>query len=231
MSKQTQGERQQHGDMEQSVADYLHDHHDFFERHLDLLEELKIPHPSGSAASLIERQVRRLQEENRRIKGKLMQMVDNARDNDRITERMHGLALALLAADGVDEVAITVDDIFRNGFGADAVALRLLDPGGGGVEGINTPLLSADEFAPLRPYLDKRRPDCERLSAKLLERLFGDDAVRIASTVVLPLAATRDYGLLVVGSEDERRFQPGMGTHYLERMADLVSHALSRHIG
>jgi len=34
-------------------------------------------------------------------------------------------------------------------------------------------------------------------------------------------------GLLALASEDEKRFYPGMGTMYLERLADLVAAALA----
>ncbi|GAB6042082.1 DUF484 family protein [Endothiovibrio diazotrophicus] len=217
---------------ERSVADYLHTNPHFFERHLDLLEELRVPHPAGGAVSLIERQVQRLQHENHKIKGKLLQMVENARENERINDRMHGLALALMEADGLDEVAITIDDVFRNDFNADAVALRLLEREGIPA-GTNTPRVPVGDpaFAPLYRFVERRKPDCERLNEVERRHLFGEQAGRIASTVVIPLHGSADYGLLVVGSEDADRFHPGQGTLYLERMGELISRALRRHIG
>lgn len=218
---------------EREVADYLHAHPDFFERHLDLLEELKVPHPSGSAISLVERQVERLRHENMKVKGKLLQMVENARDNERINGRMQALAMALMEADGLDEVVITIDDVFRNDFNADAVSLKLLANKAIESEGINTPLVAANDrgFSSLRRFVERRKPDCERLNDEERGYLFGEQGPTIGSSVVIPLHGSGDYGLLVVGSEDQDRFHPGMGTLYLERMGELVSRALRRHIG
>ena len=42
-------------EFEQEMADYLSEHHDFFTRHSRLLADLRIPHDSGIAVSLIEK--------------------------------------------------------------------------------------------------------------------------------------------------------------------------------
>lgn len=232
MSKQIQADQEDTTSIEQMVADYLHAHPDFFERHLDLVEELRVPHPSGVAASLIERQVTRLQEQNRQLKRKMLELVENARDNERINERMHGLALALMDSRGVDDVVITVDDVFRNDFHADAVALRVLAADGKRGEAGNTPLIGADDadFKPLRRFLRTRKPQCERLTPMELGYLFGDQAERINSTVMVPLMERSERGLLAIGSEDLERFREGMGTLYLERMGELVGRALQAHL-
>jgi uncharacterized protein YigA (DUF484 family) len=41
-------------------------------------------------------------------------------------------------------------------------------------------------------------------------------------------AAPQAFGLLVLGSPDPARFQQGMGTAFLERIAEIASAALSR---
>ena len=45
-----------------TVRDYLKDHPDFFERHPDMLDHLHISHSTGSAVSLVEKQVSVLRE-------------------------------------------------------------------------------------------------------------------------------------------------------------------------
>ena len=50
---------------EDSIADYLKSHPDFFERHAPLVLGLKLPHRAGGAAiSLVERQVSMLLKRN-----------------------------------------------------------------------------------------------------------------------------------------------------------------------
>jgi uncharacterized protein YigA (DUF484 family) len=58
-----------------------------------------------------------------------------------------------------------------------------------------------------------------------------DDGSSVQSLAMLPLRIGADpatFGLLVLGSADKERFQIGMGTTFLERIAELASAALAR---
>ena len=46
----------------EQIEAWLREHPEFFENHPDLLAELSLPHESGSAISLVERQVRLLRD-------------------------------------------------------------------------------------------------------------------------------------------------------------------------
>jgi uncharacterized protein YigA (DUF484 family) len=92
-----------------AVADYLAEHPDFLHDHPDLLAELLIPHATGSAVSLIERQVQVLRDKHAIAQRQLHQLIEVARDNDRLAERMHQLALALLDCTTLADVIGAVD--------------------------------------------------------------------------------------------------------------------------
>ena len=56
-------------------------------------------------------------------------------------------------------------------------------------------------------------------------------AVAAATVALIPVRtgrAQQAFGLLVLASPDPQRFHAGMGTDFLERMADLAGAALSR---
>jgi uncharacterized protein YigA (DUF484 family) len=58
-----------------------------------------------------------------------------------------------------------------------------------------------------------------------------EDAAAIRSLAMLPLrvgASPEAFGMLVLGSADRERFQAGMSTDFLARLAELTSAALSR---
>ena len=61
-----------------------------------------------------------------------------------------------------------------------------------------------------------------------------DDATTAMSVAMIPLrdgpitGVTPAFGMLVLASPDPQRFASGMGTDFLERMAELGSAALSR---
>jgi uncharacterized protein len=65
---------------------------------------------------------------------------------------------------------------------------------------------------------------CGRLKLEKLEFLFAERAEQVASAVVIPL---NPVGLLAVGSSDPNRFHPGMGTVFLEQMAELIRTAIA----
>ena len=80
----------------QQVADYLLAHPDYFQDHPELLNQLHIRHHAGDAISLIEYQVRTLRDQNTQLKLKLRELVNVARVNDRLSERVMRLALTLM---------------------------------------------------------------------------------------------------------------------------------------
>ena len=73
-----------------------------------------------------------------------------------------------------------------------------------------------------------------RLALGTTERLWPALAVRVASRLSgtpLPLRKPGEqeaFGLLVLASPDPQRFEAGMGTDFLQRIADIASAALSR---
>lgn len=110
---------------EQQVVDYLLQHPDFFHSHLELLNDLKVPHQSGSAVSLVERQVSVLREKNRYYEARLSEVVEAVHDNQRLHMSLQRLAVNLLGADSLDDVLAIVDDELRHKLGTDFIAFRL----------------------------------------------------------------------------------------------------------
>ena len=74
------------------------------ERHPDLLVELSLPHDSGNAISLVERQVSVLRERNIDTRQRLVSLIENARGNDKLFEKSKRLILALLDAQTVQDI-------------------------------------------------------------------------------------------------------------------------------
>ena len=63
----------------EQVANYLQQHPAFFVDHQDLLGDLFLPHESGPAVSLVERQVSILRERNIDMRNRLSKLLYNAR--------------------------------------------------------------------------------------------------------------------------------------------------------
>ena len=114
---------------DESVRDYLEANPDFFERHSALLSELSVPHGSGEAVSLVERQVSMLRQKEIKLQRQLKDLIEVARANDTLAAKIHALGLQLLAAKELGETVSAVEKAMRSGFGADQSILVLFaDP-------------------------------------------------------------------------------------------------------
>ena len=64
------------------IEEYLEHHPDFFNEHLNLLEQLSIPHPSGTAVSLISKQLEIFRTKYQELENQLNTLIEIARSND-----------------------------------------------------------------------------------------------------------------------------------------------------
>lgn len=215
---------------EDQVVDYLISHPEFFHAHYLLLNDLEIPHDSGTAVSLVERQVAVLREKNQNFETKLREMVDAVHDNQRLHLSLHRLAVNLFAADGLDDLMGIVDDELRHKLGTDFVYFRLSTEDEierEDSEFSHTYVEREDEvllsFAPL---IQKKRIQCGRFTQDQMLQLFMEDAEDVRSAAVIPIEDAGIYGLIALGSVDEKRYHPGMGTDFLSSLSDLLSAAM-----
>jgi uncharacterized protein YigA (DUF484 family) len=211
--------------MPEIVAKYLRKYPDFLARHPDVLEVLRLPHESGAAVSLIEKQVELLREKNRTLTRKLNQLVKVATDNEELMFRLHGLTIELMATDDLGAFFDRLSEALLSEFNADILNITLFDLK---VEaGARTPLFSAHRDDPdLQQFgdqLEKGRIVCGRLNRNKLDFLFGQRAQWVESTAMVPLD---DAGLMAIGSADPARFYPGMGTMFLDLLASVVTRRL-----
>src|SRR5580693_10764279 len=103
-----------------SVAEYLQTYPDFFERNSPLLAKLRLPHlrDVGSTGSLVERQVEVLRERNQSLERKLKELVDVARANDALADRIHRLSQRLIQAHTLLDSINAVETSLREDFEA-----------------------------------------------------------------------------------------------------------------
>jgi uncharacterized protein YigA (DUF484 family) len=171
--------------------------------------------------SLIERQVQVLRDENRDLQRQLRELLGNARDNDALTARLHRFALAMVDARALDDALDAARDILRQDFNLEGVCLL--------VRGHAAADRQLDELLRRAP---DGKPVCgEAPEAATLRALFGDGATDIKTWALVTLGGASPFGALAVGSRDPYRFHAGMGTVFLTRLGELLTHALARHRG
>jgi len=208
---------------ESDIEAWLLDHPDFFQRHLDCLETLEIPHPCGDAVSLVARQIELLRDKNRRLEKQLADILRIARDNDTLLRRFHQLTIAQLDAGSLDDALAALRWLLHDCFQADFVAVKLIQPV------IDCPIRNlcvpedSPELAHFQQILSEGKPECGKPSAGQAEFLFGSDGPEAQSYALVPLQHAGLKGVLAIGSRDPERFQAGMGSLFLSQMSDVVA--------
>ena len=214
---------------EESIANYLQRHPEFFERHQALLARLKLPHArGGSTISLVERQIEVLREKQAQLEGKLAELVRVARANDAIAERLHRFTRRLLRVHSRGEALTRIEAGLREDFDAFHAALVLVDA----LADPTTPRFArtvpADD-ANLKSFeslFASGKPRCGQARDSQREFLFGPEGLELGSVALVPLGEKGCLGLLALGRPDRDRFHPGMSTEFLTRLAELVADSL-----
>lgn len=216
------------------IAGYLRSHPEFFEDYAEVLADVTLPHPhDGRAISLTERQLLTLREKNQLLEGKLRELVGFGEENDAISEKLHRFALTLFAPPNLDALARAVRENLQEIFAVPHAALRIWT-GQPDQEGL--PEFEAVSLELCSHVGGMASPTCGAEAPHGIPDWFGEDGPRLQSFALVPLreplatGAEEPFGLLVLASEDARRFHADMGTLFLKRLGDLVSAALQRHL-
>lgn len=226
---------------EATVSRFLRDNPDFFTRNTKLLSELKLPHQHNGAISLVERQITVLREQSLRYQAQLKELIQIARDNDRLNERMQSLTLRFIETNDINEVLVLLNLALCNDFAADAVTLFLmLDEGHlplqrATMEPLEVVYLGrGSEICGFEKIMAAGEPHCGQFNHDQRDALFGVHADSVGSAVLLPLYTSlanghKPLGLLAIGSQQAGRFHTGMGTLFLKYLAELLSRQLWPH--
>ncbi|MCP5143873.1 MAG: DUF484 family protein [Gammaproteobacteria bacterium] len=206
-----------------SIVEYLRAHPGFFERNRALLKELVVPHDSGDAVSLIERQLAVIREENSALKQRLEQLIDIAKANEALNARIHALALELMAASGPQAIFTALRERLRTVLRAEGVAVRIFaepafidDQGGREFVG-----RTSTRRGPFAQMLEAAKPQCGHITRLQSEALF--DREQVGSAVVLPLRGKHWDGVLGMRSDNAQRFEADMGTELLTYLAEVAT--------
>ena len=212
---------------EDLVAKYLKENPEFFVKNSAILSELNIPHETGTAISLVEKQLLVLREQNKETNEKIYELIEIARKNEALARRMHQLALTLMDNKEPGGIFIAMYDDLKKNFHADIVAVRLF---------VHSSIIndsSLEEFVEknsieknlFKELLEKKEPVSGKMNLDQQAFLFNSDldVGAIASSVIVPLYGKNWEGILAIGSFDSRHFQPGMGIELLSNLGEMLS--------
>ncbi len=211
---------------ESDVADYLAKNPDFFMRHKPLLEVMAVPHESGRAISLIERQTSLLRDRNQQLTVHLSDLIDTARHNDSQFDKTKRMVLSLLDSATLDDVAVALEESLCRDFYGDETSLVLFSDNPLNVN--NLRILPRATAGVIEPLMTTNLPTCGQLQLIENRFLFEDQAIKVQSAAVIPLVKGETIGLLAIGSYDPYYFQSSQGTLFLSYVGEVLSRVASR---
>ena len=212
------------------VAEYLRSHPEFFEHRPDALRDLELHHQPGHAAvSLVQRQVAMLRSRNEELRAQLNELVDVARDNHELVEKIHQLTVSLMAEVDTEQRVHLLRTRLQEDFGVEHAVLIMF--------AVPCAIAAHDRFlkivksrdAGLKSFASFRKSDeplCVRLSPAQKRFAFGDREADVHSAALIPLGSHAEHGFIVIGSRDPDYFHPGKRADYLRRLGEVVSAAL-----
>ena len=216
---------------EDDIADYLANTPDFFERHAELLASVHLTSPhSKRTVSLQERQAEMLRDKIKLLEHRLMDMIRHGNENALLSDRLLRWAGSLFLTADTGSMPAQIASQIQEQFLVPQVGIK--------VWGVAGPLASS-------AFAQGVSEDAKLFANSLTEPFCGvntgfeavtwlDDPEAAASIALLPLrfasagGMTPAFGLLVLSSPDAQRFNSGMGTDFLQRVAEIASAALSR---
>lgn len=217
-----------------AVRQFLTMNPDFFNHHSDVLPRLHIPHETGGAVSLIEKQVSVLRGKCNRLESSLRDLISVARENERLHMRLHRLIQDIISAESLEQLVTVSRDSLIENFKADDVRLFLTSPNENN-ESLDKAFArraqnnhyTVSSKDPLFDMFSKNFADGETFCGELDDEqralLCTGCETELASAALIPLQFNGAVGALIMGSADATRFTAGKGVMFLNQLGEVLS--------
>ena len=202
---------------DEDIEIYLLKNTDFFIRHPSLLAELDIANPDQSISSLLDKQVKKLRDEQDELNKLLTRFLSRAKENEDLYIKTKNLILAMIKAkdkkDMLDKVASHFKDNFQVEF------FKIDEISNNSIEKLS------DEIG---HDLKSEKIFSGTFNINKMEALFGK--LKPASAVVSAINLHKNnYLLIKFGSNDSSKCIGDEGTSFLSFIKEALSSLLKRY--
>lgn len=214
---------------EDDIRDFLVQNPDYLQKNPELLGLLQIPHASGAAVSLVERQVSVLRERNVDLRHRLRDLGSTARDNDQLFADTRKLVLAILGSQSLEDLEKALVAALRESFDVEYASLLLFDDAAaeGHPDGSTIRRVPESQVrGRLDALLNRGNAGCGALRAEDFAFLFPGAQIVGSAAVALIGDSGPALGLLAVGSSNAGHYERDMGTLFLEFAAEVLARVL-----
>ncbi len=191
------------------VEIFLLENLNFFESRESLVSELKFKHSSSSASSILERQVKKLREEHKKLMSLLSSFMKTASINEELFNKSKELTLKILGSNSKKEIVSIVESSFSDDFKVDQCLLDFYKN------------KEIDDIENITGFsLHKGAIHCGSFSNEKIEALFKDK--KIESIVIAVIIVKDQIGLLKLGSHDRTRYSGDEDTTFIRYIRDIL---------
>ena len=194
---------------------FLLDNLDFFESRESLVGELKFKHSSASAASILERQVKKLREEHKNLMDLLSSFMKTASTNEDLFNKSKDLTLEILDSGTKQETINVVQSSFSNDFKVDKCSFEFYK---------NNEIQEIENITDLSFH--KGAIHCGSFSSEKMNVLFKDESIQ--SMVVAVVVIKNEIGLLKIGSFDRAKYLGDEDTTFIQYIRDILEVKLTK---
>ena len=194
---------------------FLLDNLDFFESRESLVGELKFKHSSASAASILERQVKKLREEHKNLMDLLSSFMKTASTNEDLFNKSKDLTLKILDSVTKQEIINVVESSFSNDFKVDKCSFEFYK---------NNEIQEIENITGLSFH--KGAIHCGSFSSEKMNVLFKDESIQ--SMVVAVVVIKNEIGLLKIGSFDRAKYLGDEDTTFIQYIRDILEVKLTK---
>ena len=188
---------------------YLLKNTDFFLTRESIVSELNFKHSPGEAESLLERQVRKLRNEQKDLLNNLSIFLSNASENEELFTKSKALIIKLVAAEDEDALVELMLASLKKIFSVDAAHLKFFT---------NSQMNSLEENTGMSFSVGETKHGS--FANDKIKILFGDDSIK--SVVISVFKNKNRIGLLLIGSKDKTRYLGDEDTTFIEFIRDIM---------
>lgn len=201
------------------IVKYLSGNPEFFVDNKDLLTRLRVPHDSGSAVSLVEKQVSVLRGRCNSLENSLRDLIAVARHNENLHQRLHTLIQDIITAPKMTDIVSLTQSSLSENFSAEDVHIMLIAPAPKRKKTARSSRKSAEKTASAEKSATKK-PVRSR-PPKLMD-VEGATVVRHSDRRIKHFNDVFDSGETVCGMPDAEQLIALLG----KRHADVASAAI-----
>jgi uncharacterized protein YigA (DUF484 family) len=223
---------------DETVANFLTNNPDFFHRNPTILAEMSLPHNSGNATSLIERQVAILRERGIQTRHKLGELIEAAKENDNLLNTTQSLVIDLINAGSLNNIFTLLQSELHKKFAVESASVILIsDTDTQNQYSIDATFFQDTNDAEERisGIVNNNQSLCGSLRETEAAFIFNDTKYAIGSAAIASKKIERSTGddiivMLAVAHHNADHYNSDTGTLFLDYLCDILTALVKRQL-